>query len=200
MSKSFIENVLPLEGLIRLERIKKKDDRGSFERLFCDSELDCHLPENFSITQINRSFTSASGTIRGLHFQRPPFSETKVLSCLRGKIFDVTVDIRPDSQTFLKWHGEVLTENSSTSLLIPEGFAHGFQTLTDNCELLYFHSAPWNKAAEGGLNPFDQRLTIDWPLPVAKVSERDRNHAFLSDTNSKQLLEPIEPHKEEITI
>jgi dTDP-4-dehydrorhamnose 3,5-epimerase len=200
MSKSFIENTLPLEGLIRLERSVKKDDRGSFERLFCDSELDYLLPENFSITQINRSFTSTCGTIRGLHFQRQPFSEIKVLSCLSGEIFDVTVDIRPESKTFLQWHGEVLTENSATSLLIPEGFAHGFQTLTDNCELIYFHSAPWNKAAEGGLNPFDQRLTIDWPVSVVKVSERDKKHAFLSDTNCKQLLKPTEAYKEEVTV
>jgi dTDP-4-dehydrorhamnose 3,5-epimerase len=191
MQKTFTQTALPLKGLLRLRRTLNEDPRGSFERLFCNSELNKVLPETFDIAQINRSFTLTRGTVRGLHFQRPPFSEIKLLSCLRGKIFDVTVDVRQNSPTFMQWHGEILDEDFPHSLLIPKGIAHGFQTLSDNCELLYFHSAHWNRAAEGGLNPFDPELAISWPLPPAKISDRDMKHPTLSQLDCKQLLEPV---------
>ena len=104
----------------------------------------------------------------------------KLINCLRGEIWDVVVDLRTDSPTFLRWHAEILSVANNRALLIPEGFAHGFQTLTDAVELLYCHSAAYQAKAEGGLNPLDQGLGIDWPLPVSELSERDRNHPFLN--------------------
>lgn len=196
MCNSFTKTALPLEGLHRLHRTANNDERGSFERLFCNSDLIDVLPESFQIAQANRSFTSARGTIRGLHFQRPPFSEIKLLSCLRGEIFDVTVDLRPESPTFMRWHGEILNQNDPTSLLIPQGFAHGFQTLSDDCELIYFHSTPWCRMAEGGLNPLDQRLDISWPLPLTKISDRDRRHPMIGQLNCEELLKPVHSRTE----
>jgi len=128
------------------------------------------------IAQINHTQTIKTGTVRGMHFQYPPHSETKIVSCLKGKIFDVAVDVRSDSKTFLRWHGEELSSENRKSLIIPEGFAHGFQALSDDCELIYLHTAPYNRAVEGALNAVDPRLVIDWPLPITEMSERDKTH------------------------
>ena len=173
--------ILPtrLAGLHLLERHPHRDSRGFLERLFCERDLETVFGGDRRVVQINRTLTRLPGTVRGLHFQRPPHAETKVVTCLRGEVFDVAVDLRPSSPTFLEWHGELLNETNGRSLLIPEGFAHGFQTITAECELLYFHSAAWCTAAEGGLNPIDPRIAIVWPQPVSEMSDRDRRHPLL---------------------
>lgn len=168
-----------LDGLKLIQRQKLEDSRGFFSRFFCAEEL---ASAGFAqpVAQMNHTLTRRRGSVRGLHFQHPPYAEDKLVSCLRGEIFDVAVDIRKDSPTFLHWHAERLTAENGRSLLIPKGFAHGFQTLTDDAELLYVHATPYVQSAEGGLNPADPMLAIAWPLPFADVSQRDAAHAYLT--------------------
>jgi dTDP-4-dehydrorhamnose 3,5-epimerase len=116
-----------------------------------------------------------------MHFQHPPHAETKFVSCLRGEVFDVAVDLRRGSTTLLLWHGEILSATNHRTLMIPEGFAHGFQTLTEDCEMLYFHTTAYQGDAEGGLNARDPRLGIQWPLPIAGESVRDATHPLVSE-------------------
>lgn len=172
-----IEGSIPAVKVIQRRPIG--DSRGSFERLFCAEELR-ELVSGRNIAQVNHSRTSKCGTIRGLHFQYPPHAEIKLVSCLRGGIYDVAVDLRAGSPTFLHWHAEILTGDNHKSLLIPEGFAHGFQTLAEECELLYFHTAAWRPDAEGGVNALDGRLHIRWPRTVAEISSRDAAHPLLT--------------------
>jgi dTDP-4-dehydrorhamnose 3,5-epimerase len=168
----------PLAGLTVIQRKSIIDERGFFERLFCMDEL-CEAGIHKPIVQINRSLTRRAGAVRGMHFQYPPHAETKIVSCLRGEIFDVAVDIRAGSPTLLRWHGEVLSAANGKSLLIPEGFAHGFQTLTHDCELLYLHTELYTPEAEGALNAQDTRLGITWPTAILEMSDRDRSHSFM---------------------
>jgi len=168
----------PLAGLTVIQRRIIKDERGSFERCFCAQEWQQAGLEK-PIVQINRSVTRRIGAVRGMHFQYPPYAEIKIVSCLRGEIFDVAVDIRSHSPTFLKWHSEVLSSENNRALLIPEGFAHGFQTLMDDCELLYLHTAPYTPDAEGALNAQDPLLGITWPRAISEMSERDRSFPFI---------------------
>lgn len=170
----------PLTGLRVLQRKPIGDSRGYLERLFCSEELQS-LASGRHIAQINHTMTANRGTVRGMHFQRPPHAEIKFVSCLRGEVFDVAVDLRDNSPTFLLWHAEVLSADNHKTLVIPEGFAHGFQTLTDDCEMLYFHTAAHQPSVEGGLNAQDPRLAIQWPLPVVGLSPRDAGHPLLND-------------------
>jgi dTDP-4-dehydrorhamnose 3,5-epimerase len=170
----------PLAGLAILERHTLGDARGYFERLFCSDELQALLAGR-TIVQINHSFTAQAGTVRGLHFQYPPHAEMKFVHCLRGEVFDVAVDLRKGSPTLLQWHAEVLSADNHKTLVIPEGFAHGFQALTNDCEMLYFHTAPYHPEAEAGLHPLDPRLNVGWPLPVSQLSERDASHPGIDD-------------------
>jgi dTDP-4-dehydrorhamnose 3,5-epimerase len=133
------------------------------------------------IAQINQTYTARQGTVRGMHFQHPPRTEMKLVSCTRGEVWDVAVDLRLGSPTFLCWHAEQLSAENGCALLIPEGFAHGFQALTDDVELLYCHSEAYAAYAEGGLNPTDPRLGITWPLAIAELSVRDAGHALIGD-------------------
>jgi len=165
----------PLEGLWIVQRKPIDDPRGFFCRFFCAEEFQAAGLEK-PIVQINHTYTIKRGAVRGLHFQYPPYMEGKVVSCLRGEVYDVAVDIRKDSPTFLHWHGEILSAANQKSLLIPEGFAHGFQTLTENCELIYLHVEVFHPQAEGALHVEDPRIGIIWPLSVAELSERDRCH------------------------
>lgn len=155
------------------------DERGWLERMYGSDDL-ADLLGSRSIAHVNRSLTRAKGTVRGMHYQVPPSAEAKVVSCLRGSAFDVAVDVRRDSPTFLQWHAETLDAENRRSLFIPEGFAHGFQALSDDCELLYFHTAPYDPEAERGLHPQDPRLAIAWPLAVEHLSERDNSHPLLA--------------------
>lgn len=172
MSERFDILDTPLPGLRILQRKPLRDARGYLERLYCTQELGSVLSGR-AIVQINHTLTVRRGTVRGMHYQQPPHAETKFVSCCRGEVFDVAVDLRRDSPTFLRWHAETLSEGNHRTLLIPEGFAHGFQTLTDNCEMLYFHTAAYAPEAERGLNPRDPGLALTWPLPIADMSERD---------------------------
>jgi dTDP-4-dehydrorhamnose 3,5-epimerase len=162
----------PLAGLTVLERKALGDSRGYLERMFCSRELAESIGAR-SIVQINHTLTREAGAVRGLHYQRPPHAEMKFVSCLRGEVFDVAVDIRRDSPTFLRWHAELLSAENHRTLVIPEGFAHGFQTLTDDCELVYLHTAAYEPTAEGALNALDPALGISWPAPVGQRSTRD---------------------------
>jgi dTDP-4-dehydrorhamnose 3,5-epimerase len=168
-----------LAGLVLVERQRAQDARGFFSRFFCAQEL-AEAGFTLPIAQINHTLTSRKGAVRGLHFQHPPHAEDKFISCLRGEILDIAVDLRHGSPTFLQWHAEVLSAANSRSLLVPQGFAHGFQTLSDDCELIYLHSRPYAATAEAALNVRDPRLAIDWPLPFSDISERDANHPFLA--------------------
>lgn len=171
----------PLADLRVLRRKPIGDQRGHLERIYCSEALES-LTQGRAISQINHTYTLASGTVRGMHFQRPPYAEVKFVNCLRGKVFDVAVDLRDGSPTFLRWYAVTLSADNYKTLVIPEGFAHGFQTLTDDCEMLYFHTAAFNPDAEGGLNARDPRLAIEWPLPVAGMSPRDAAHALVNDS------------------
>jgi dTDP-4-dehydrorhamnose 3,5-epimerase len=170
---------LPLAGLRRVQRQRLGDARGYLARLFCAGEL-ASAGWLRPVAQVNHSHTAQHGTVRGLHFQVPPHAEMKLVSCIRGRIFDVAVDLRSGSPTFARWHGEVLDAEAGDAMLLPEGFAHGFQALTDAVELVYCHSQAYNGAAEGGFNPLDERLGIAWPLPISEISERDRELPRLS--------------------
>lgn len=171
---------LPLAGLKRVERQRIGDSRGYLSRVFCADEL-AAAGWIKPVAQINRAYTAKYATVRGMHFQRPPHAEMKLVSCIRGKIWDVAVDVRANSPTFLHWHAECLSPDNDRSLLIPEGFAHGFQALTDNVELLYCHSAAYSQSAEAGLSPRDARLAIAWPLPITELSCRDAGHPLIEN-------------------
>lgn len=170
---------LPMAGLKRVQRQRLGDSRGFLARLFCADEL-AAAGWTQPIVQINHTFTAKQGTVRGMHFQRPPHAEMKLVSCIRGEVWDVAVDLRVGSPTYLHWHAERLSAQNGCALLIPEGFAHGFQALTDDVELLYCHSAAYAVQAEGGLNPNDPRLGIAWPLAIAELSARDAGHALIT--------------------
>jgi len=170
---------LPLGGLKRIERSVLEDDRGSLSRLFCADELR-EAGWGKPVAQLNHTRTVARGTVRGLHFQRPPHMEMKLVSCIRGAVWDVAVDLREGSPTLLHWHAEELSSNNHRALLIPEGFAHGFQALTDDAELIYVHSSAYNPGSEAGLHPEDPRLEIAWPQPVRALSGRDASHPYIT--------------------
>lgn len=170
----------PLQGLMVVQRKPIKDSRGIFARLYCDEELR-QIGLTKPIAQINQSLTHRRGAVRGLHFQHPPHAETKFVSCLRGEVFDVAVDLRQGSPTFLHWHAEILSVGNYKTLVIPEGFAHGFQTLTKDCEMLYFHTAAYQPGAECGLNAKDPRLNIRWPEAITELSPRDAMHPLVTE-------------------
>jgi len=180
MTERFVVSSTPLAGVKSIRRKRIGDERGWLERLFCLDDL-AVAGWIWNVAQINRTLTARKGTVRGMHFQRAPFEEAKLVTCLKGKVFDVAVDLRPASPTYLHWHGEILSDANDTSLLVPTGCAHGFQALSDDVEMLYFHSAPYAAAAEGGVRADDPALGIAWPMEIAEMSERDRNHPLLED-------------------
>lgn len=170
----------PLDGLKIVKRTLLTDQRGFLARVFSARELATagwHKP----VAQINHSVTRGPGTVRGMHFQRGEHVEMKLVTCLRGTIWDVAVDLRPDSPTFLRWHAEELSEENGRAFLIPEGFAHGFQVQSEECDVLYLHSVPHAPQAEAGLNARDPRLAITWPKPITLMSARDNAHPMIDD-------------------
>jgi dTDP-4-dehydrorhamnose 3,5-epimerase len=173
--------ILPtkLPGVVVIETAPYVDDRGAFARLFCSSELSAVVGQR-QILQINHSRTSMVGTVRGLHFQRPPRAEMKLVRCLKGRVLDVAIDLRAGSPAFLSWHAEELMPGNSRMLVIPEGCAHGFQVLEADSELLYLHTASHAPDAEAGIRFDDQRLAIAWPLPAVGLSARDQGLPPLS--------------------
>ena len=175
MSGRFNVNETTIPGVYLLEREPRADERGWLERMFCTTDL-AELLGSRGIVQVNRTLTRSKATVRGMHYQVQPSAEAKMVSCLRGAIFDVAVDLRRGSPTFLKWHAELVTEENRRTLFVPEGFAHGFQTVADDCEVLYFATAAYDPAAERGVHPLDPRVGIAWPLPIGGLSERDAAH------------------------
>jgi len=164
----------PLDGVRVVERQPLADARGVFARLFCTQEL-AAAGWTQPLVQVNHSSSARAATVRGLHWQRAPHAEMKLVSCLHGAVWDVALDLRPGSPTYLQWHGETLSADNHRAMLIPEGCAHGFQSLTDGAELLYCHSAAYAGLFEEGVDPLDAELGIRWPLPVpvAVLSPRD---------------------------
>ncbi len=172
----------PLPGVVELLSTPSCDNRGAFlnafraqETSFIDSWGDR------GIAQVNFSRSKAIGTVRGLHFQASPHSEAKLVRCLKGRVWDLAVDIRCNSDTYGRWYGIELTPEIGNALLIPEGFAHGFQVLERDTELLYLHSGAWVPEFEKGIRWDDPYLSINWPLPVTELSDRDRCLPYLND-------------------
>ena len=174
----FTETALQGSYIISLEPFS--DERGWFARTYCKNEF-ASIGHEKEWVQLNHSFTTHKGTIRGIHFQYPPFSEIKMVRCIAGAVLDVIVDIRKDSPTFLQHVCVELSAANKQMIYIPEGFAHGFQTLEENSELIYHHSEYYKAGVEGGLRYSDVGLNIQWPLPIQNISERDMNHPLLEN-------------------
>lgn len=170
----------PLTGCYRIEPEVFTDQRGWFARTFCKNEFKA-IGHDKEWLQLNHSFTNLAGTIRGMHYQLAPFSEVKLVRCIAGKVFDVVVDLRKDSVSFLQWYGLELSAANKQMIYIPEGFAHGFQTLEDNTELLYHHTAFYAPGVEAGIRYDEPRINISWPQGVTLVSSRDGQHALLDE-------------------
>ena len=169
----------PLPGLKVVETSPFQDSRGAFARWYCEREL-AEIVGNRQIVQINHSRTGGMGAVRGLHFQKPPHAEMKLVRCIKGRVWDVAVDLRQGSATYLKWHAEELTPTNARMMVIPEGFAHGFQEIEPESELLYLHTAFYAPESESGVRFDDPSIGIEWPLPVTDVSQRDRNHPLIN--------------------
>ncbi|MBI1380509.1 MAG: hypothetical protein GC161_05400 [Planctomycetaceae bacterium] len=169
----------PIAGLERIERQPRADARGRFERLFCAEELR-EVFDGRPVAQINGSSTTDPGTVRGLHWQRDPHGEHKLVTCIAGRVFDVVVDVRPESPTFLVSYTVELDADEPVSICIPPGCAHGFQALAEESRLLYVHSSAHRVDSEATLHVLDPRLAIPWPLPVRGLSPRDAGAAFLA--------------------
>lgn len=167
-----------LKGCYLIDLDKNEDQRGFLNRIFCQKNLSSLL-KGKSIRQVNRTFSRKEGLVRGLHFQKPPHAEIKIVYCIKGKVWDVAVDLRKGSPTFLHYHSVTLTEDNFQCFFIPEGFAHGFQTLIPNCEMLYFHTEDYNIDAEGVINSIDPRISINWPKIITEKSERDNKSPML---------------------
>ncbi|HCK03663.1 MAG TPA: hypothetical protein DHV86_02705 [Methylophilaceae bacterium] len=185
MNRIAIKN-LEMDGLKLLSRQMNVDSRGAFGKIFSSS----HLEEeawNHPIRQINLSHTKEKGTIRGMHIQSAPMMEAKIVSCLKGAIWDVALDLRKNSATFLQWHAEILSEDNFSSLVLPIGFAHGFQALTPNVEMIYIHSHDYSQDKELGVHYLDPTLNIAWPEEITVCSERDMQLPALSDQLIKEL-------------
>ena len=184
-SKLNIQNT-KLEGLCIIEPVIQEDNRGAFFRVFCKDELKDIFKEQ-EIKQVNHSITNKKGTVRGMHFQCAPDCEVKLVKCIKGKVFDIVVDIRKDSKTFLQFFSIELSAKNKKMIYIPEGFAHGFQTLEDNTELLYFHSNIYTPDNEGAFNIKDSLLNIKWPLDILNLSKKDAEHQYI-DNNFKGIV------------
>jgi dTDP-4-dehydrorhamnose 3,5-epimerase len=171
----------PLEGVWTVETAPHGDARGRLTRLFCAADFAEGIGRELRFVQTNHTLTTQRGTVRGLHFQHPPHAEAKLIRCIRGRVWDVAVDLRRGSPTFGRWHAVELADDNERQILIPEGCAHGFQALSDDAQLLYQHTAAYAPTHEAGVRHDDARLAIAWPLPVTLVSERDRVHPTLAD-------------------
>jgi dTDP-4-dehydrorhamnose 3,5-epimerase len=170
----------PLKGAFKIKLEPYSDDRGLFARTFCKNEFQKinHVKE---FVQFNHSITKSRGTLRGMHYQLPPFTEIKLIRCVRGSVYDVIIDIREGSPTFLNYFALELSESNMLSIYVPEGFAHGFQTLEDNAQLIYHHTAYYVAGKEGGIRYNDPRVNINWPIPISMITQKDANYSLLND-------------------
>ena len=167
-----------LSGVFVVDLKPAKDDRGFFARGWCQKEFADHGLTS-SLCQVNISHNHEAGTLRGLHMQTAPYEEAKLVRCVRGAIFDVAVDMRKTSPNYLQWIGYELSAENRTALFIPHGFAHGYQTLTDDTEVFYLISEFYAPGAEAGIHYDDPKIGIDWPIDVSTISEKDKNWALL---------------------
>jgi len=165
----------PLEGAFTIELEKREDDRGFFARTFCAHEFEEHGLET-KIVQTNMSRTLKKGTIRGMHYQKTPHEETKLVRCTKGAVYDVIIDLRKNSPTYKKWFGAELSDTNYKMMFVPRGFAHGFVTLTDNVEVTYEVSAFYTPGVEAGIRFNDPAFNIKWPIEVTEYSEKDVSH------------------------
>ncbi len=173
-----------LSGVWLVEPTPIVDERGSFARTFCEKEMAEHgLATRF--VQHSRSTNLRKGTLRGLHFQSPPHGEVKIVSCLKGAVYDVAVDLRPASSTRYHWVAFELTPENGRQVYIPVGFAHGFQTLTENAEVSYLISQFYTPAASAGIRYDDPALAIDWPIRVSVISDKDRSWPLLEEQSRR---------------
>lgn len=170
----------PLSGAHLIRLSPRGDNRGWFARTYCQNEF-AQIGHTDSWVQMNHSMTHQLGTIRGMHFQRQPDAEIKLVRCIAGNVFDVIIDLRTDSPTFKQWFGAELSADNQQMMYLPKGFAHGFQTLTADCQLLYCHSTYYAPRSEGAIRFDDPQIGIQWPLAVTDLSERDACHPFLDD-------------------
>ena len=174
----FIET--SLVGAYIIEHSSQKDERGLFSRVYCRNEFS-QIGHTKEFVQFNHSSNIKKGTLRGLHFQEKPHSEIKLIRCIAGSVFDVMVDLRENSPTFLKWFGTILSAGNMNSVYIPDGFAHGFQTLEDNAELLYHHTEFYTPSHESGLNPLDKKIGVQWPIEPIIYSKKDKELPFVNE-------------------
>lgn len=175
---------LTIPGAFEVVPVRHGDNRGHFSRLFC-AEVFGNLGLVHEWAQVNTSFSRKTGSLRGMHFQKPPSAEVKLVTCLRGAVHDVILDLRAGSATFGQWQAVCLSADDGNLVYIPKGCAHGFQTLMDDCQMLYFHDTPYAPELEAGVNHADPAVGIEWPLPVSEISERDRALLPLTD------MEPV---------
>lgn len=178
---------LPLSGATLIKTSPIADHRGSFARLFCSKELSSVIGTR-QVVNVNHSYTHRAGVIRGLHFQHYPHQEMKFVRCLRGAVYDVIVDLRQDSQTYMHWHSQVLDSRTMDMMCVPEGFAHGFQSLENNSEIVYFTTEYFTPECEGGVRYDDPAIGIDWPMAVTGISEKDASHPMISTETEDPVL------------
>jgi dTDP-4-dehydrorhamnose 3,5-epimerase len=173
-----------LLGAFVIDLDRKEDNRGFFARAFCQHEFAQH-GLNPVIAQANVAFNRRKGTVRGMHFQFPPSAETKLVRCTRGAILDIIVDLRPESSTYLEHVAVELNEDNGRALYVPERFAHGYQVLEDDTDTSYQVGAFYTPGVEGGLRYDDPRLGLEWPLPLAEISEKDLGWELLADSEAE---------------
>jgi dTDP-4-dehydrorhamnose 3,5-epimerase len=169
-----------LSGSYIIDILVNEDERGWFARTFCKEEFK-KIGHDAEWVQLNHSFTKRKGTIRGMHFQNPPFSEIKLVRCITGSVYDVIIDLRKNSPTFLQWFGVELSAKNRKMIYIPKGFAHGFQTLKNNSELIYHHTSAYVPNVEGGIKYDEPMINIKWPEVLTIISQRDKEHNLLTD-------------------
>ena len=169
----FRETKIAGSWVVDMELIQ--DDRGFFSRAWCEEEFASYGITN-SLSQANISFSKSVGTIRGMHFQNGEYSETKAVRCLRGAVFDVVLDLRPNSPTYCQWYGQELSAENRRMLVVPEGCAHGFQALCDDSEMYYLMSKPYVEESHSGVRYNDPAFNICWPLDLSNISDRDANY------------------------
>ena len=168
-----------LEGLYIIKPKLFEDERGLFTRTYCKKEFQ-EVGLNVDFVQFNHSFNKKRGTVRGMHYQSKPHSEIKLIRCVQGRVIDVAVDLRRNSPTFLKSVAFELSAENMLSILIPVGFAHGFQTLEDSTSLIYHHTEFFQGDADSGFRPDDPMLSINWPLPFVTISDKDKNQKLIN--------------------